>query len=174
MNWLPIPNYEKYYSISEEGQIKRLVKRHSKPANALLAQWRDSIGYWRVSLTDEFGLVTTYPVHRLVALAFIGTCPEGQECHHKDHDKNNNHKDNLEYVTRAKNIKLSFASGTRKVARGERANSKLNKMQVLEIRESWRTEKPRPTYLKLAKRYGVTHVAIMNAIKRKSWKHLGG
>ena len=46
-----------------------------------------------------------YRVHRLVAEAFIGPCPEDKEVNHKDLNKSNNHISNLEYVTRSENIK---------------------------------------------------------------------
>lgn len=42
-------------------------------------------------------------VHRLVARAFLGPCPPGQEVCHWDGDPANNRIDNLRYDTRASN-----------------------------------------------------------------------
>jgi hypothetical protein len=40
----------------------------------------------------------------LVALAFLGPCPDGQEVRHLDGDPLNNRVDNLEYGSRTENI----------------------------------------------------------------------
>ncbi|UCF55879.1 MAG: HNH endonuclease, partial [Deltaproteobacteria bacterium] len=50
-------------------------------------------------------------VHRLVAEAFIGSCPEAHEINHKDCDPSNNHVSNLEWVTRKENIAHAVKMG---------------------------------------------------------------
>jgi len=52
-----------------------------------------------------FGQQFTRYVHRLVAAAFIGPCPEGHHVHHIDNDPSNNFIENLRYVTPAEHIK---------------------------------------------------------------------
>ncbi len=53
-------------------------------------------------------------VHRLVALAFLGSPdPVAWQVHHKDGNRSNNHVDNLQYVTPSQNIRLSYVSPTR-------------------------------------------------------------
>ena len=42
-------------------------------------------------------------IHRLVAEAFLGPCPNGCIVHHKDHNRRNPKLDNLEYVTLSDN-----------------------------------------------------------------------
>lgn len=42
-------------------------------------------------------------VHRLVLEAFIGECPEGMECDHKDRNRSNNRLENLHWVTQQHN-----------------------------------------------------------------------
>ena len=53
-------------------------------------------------------------VHRLVAVAFLGVPdPLAWQVHHKDSNKSNNHVENLEYVTPAQNVSLSYSNPTR-------------------------------------------------------------
>lgn len=69
-------------------------------------------------------------VHRLVATAFIGPCPEGKEVHHKDGNPTNNRVGNLEYITHAENIRHGYDN-----KRGENHHcAKLSDQQVKEIR----------------------------------------
>ena len=44
-------------------------------------------------------------IHRLVLEAFVGPCPEGKECNHKNHERDDNELTNLEWVTRSENNK---------------------------------------------------------------------
>ena len=60
-------------------------------------------------------------IHRLVALAFIGPCPEGKQVHHRDGNKRNPIARNLEYVSASENIKHAWATGLRKRLYGEEA-----------------------------------------------------
>ena len=46
-----------------------------------------------------------YRVHRLVLEAFVGQCPEGFECNHKNRDRSDNRLENLEWVTHIENLR---------------------------------------------------------------------
>lgn len=50
--------------------------------------------YWQVGTKGR-----AYPVHILVAYAFIGPRPEGYDVNHKDHNHDNNEIFNIEYLT---------------------------------------------------------------------------
>lgn len=53
-----------------------------------------------------------FDLHRLVCQAFHGPPPVGKgDVNHKDHDKSNNHPDNLEWVSRSENMTASYAVG---------------------------------------------------------------
>lgn len=43
-------------------------------------------------------------IHSLVLTLFVGECPTGLQCDHKDQNKENNHVDNLHWVTPYENI----------------------------------------------------------------------
>ena len=53
----------------------------------------------------------TYPVHRLVAWAFLGKCPEGKEIDHINRIRNDNRPENLRWLTRQENNWNSYAKG---------------------------------------------------------------
>lgn len=82
-----------------------------KPLSALVSS--DRLAAQRFSWAGQH-YRTTYSrsshdyayVHRLVAAAFFGPCPEGYEVHHRDEDKTNNLPDNFEYLEQATHRRL--------------------------------------------------------------------
>ena len=66
---------------------------------------RHSSGYYQVHITPS-----TFSVHRLVALAFLGRPPNEMawQVHHRDGNPSNNHVDNLEWVTPSQNGHYSY------------------------------------------------------------------
>jgi hypothetical protein len=49
------------------------------------------------------GVAKTIPIHRLVALTFLGECKKGDSVDHIDSNKNNNHISNLQYLSQRDN-----------------------------------------------------------------------
>lgn len=96
--WKDIKDYEGFYQISDEGQVRRLLK-HGKTK---LVKDREG-KYCTVSLSKK-GVKKSYNVHRLVAEHFLEQ-PEGcTEVNHKDGNKRNNHISNLEWVSQRQNL----------------------------------------------------------------------
>lgn len=110
-------------------------------------------------LNDGKGKVTCRYVHRLVAEAFIGSCPaDGLLVCHNDGNTSNNHAGNLRWDTYAGNAADRILHGTNGV--------KLTADAVLLIRESGLSPS------ELAKRFGV-HSSTVHKIRRgQCWKHL--
>ena len=88
-NYLIFPN-GKMYSVITGKEIKGRVGNH---------------GYQYVTIEKKNVLV-----HRLMAKHFIGDLQD-KEVNHKDGNKLNNCAENLEWVTRAENIRHAYANG---------------------------------------------------------------
>lgn len=102
------PTHHPNYDVSSWGRVMSRAQRKPK-----ILKWQfPSHGYPTVSL----GKGKQFLVHRLVAAAFLGPCPSGQEVCHRDDNPRNPALSNLEYGTRKDNIAGS-------VARGRFANS---------------------------------------------------
>jgi hypothetical protein len=89
------------YQVSDLGRVySHVSKKYLRPGVA-------SHGYPTVAL----GRGNTRTVHSLVAEAFIGPCPVGQEVRHGDDNRKNPRLDNLEYGTRKQNVADMFRRG---------------------------------------------------------------
>lgn len=101
------------YSVSDDGRVR------NNKTGKILTQNPDTNGYLSVGLCRD-GKQTTKRVHRLVAEAFIPNPLNLHDINHKDGNKNNNHKLNLEYCTRSYNMIHSYrvlGNGTRATVR---------------------------------------------------------
>lgn len=85
------------YCITLNGKIYSI-----KSKRFLNHQYTDG-GYECITLRVS-GKTKTLKIHRLVALAYLPNPKDLPEVNHIDGDKRNNHKDNLEWVTRSQNI----------------------------------------------------------------------
>ncbi len=110
--WKTVPMYSRYEA-SSNGVIRRKRKKRILPTY----ENKTSKGtYKTVSLVDDHGKRRTQFVHRLTCLAFHGVPPEYPkiDTNHKDGDKHNNREDNLEWLTRSKNVKHAYETGLNK------------------------------------------------------------
>jgi hypothetical protein len=111
--WIPIRGFENYYSVSNKGRIKTtsrfFIAKHGEryPVHEkILKQDLTDNGYLRVTLSvSEIDLQKRFSVHRLVAIHFISN-PDGKpNVNHKDGNRRNNYKENLEWCTQKENIR---------------------------------------------------------------------
>lgn len=91
------------YYVKEDGTV---IGKYGKPLKPRL---RGSYNSVRI----HYGEITkgNINIHRMVAEVYLGECPDGFVVNHKDGNKLNNHKDNLEYVTRSENQKHAYRTG---------------------------------------------------------------
>ena len=99
--WKPIEGYEGRYEVSNYGRVKSYVidKQNGKIINGV----RSKLGYRVVRLYSCAGESRWYPIHRLVASAFIENPNDFKEINHKDEIKDHNWVGNLEWCDRGYN-----------------------------------------------------------------------
>lgn len=114
--WRDVPGYEGLYMVSDSGIVTRSTNFRG-PAGALKAR-HDPNGYLTVDLYKD-GNGKRVRVHRIVAAAFYGI-HEGLTVNHKDGNKENNHVDNLEWLTLSDNHKHAYKTGLKVVTDKQR------------------------------------------------------
>lgn len=175
--WKPVKHYESYYEVSNKGNIRSIERIVVLPTHQylkrqkIIKQFKDRRGYFHVKLYNGFGECKSLTTHRIVALTFIDN-PEGLiEVNHIDHNKHNNHVDNLEWITRSDNIKHSYIHRDPKTYKGSgNKNAKLTEEQVKNIRKEYKNNKI--TYKELAYKNNVGVTLIGYIVNNKVWKHV--
>jgi hypothetical protein len=112
--WKAVPGYEGLYEVSDTGLVKSLSDRFGR--ERILKAAPATGGYLQVTLTRH-GVRASCRVHVLIASAFIGPRPDGQEVRHLDGNRRNNDLRNLRYGTQSRNTLDSVAHGTHNQAR---------------------------------------------------------
>lgn len=170
--WRDIVGYVGKYQVSNTGEIKRITATNKTPPNHIMALTPDKKGYLRVSLYRDRRAIT-YKVHRLVAQAWIGECPDGYQVNHKDGHKRNNHVNNLEYATNRENALHARDTGLRDNIdfTGIRNPSvKLTDDQVQEIKLLLRDTSL--SQRAIGDLYGVEKSIIGLIYRGKNWAHI--
>ena len=88
--WKILDNFSKY-EISSFGNIRNKLKNVLKPTL--------KSGYYCVGIRNNENKTCPMKIHRLVALTFIPNPENKYTVNHKDHNKENNNVDNLEWAT---------------------------------------------------------------------------
>lgn len=175
---VPVEPFGKVYAVSNIGRIMRYKKgKYKKPYILKPFPYGRNSAYLGVEFNYK-GKRERHVVHLLVALAFLGPKPEGYEVNHKDTDKRNNNKTNLEYLTPKENTKHAIEHGKFVfLAKGEdHHKAKLSKNRVIQLRKAFERK---PTYIgkwafciKMSERLGVTPVTIGHIINYKTWRDI--
>lgn len=152
------------YAVSYDGFVVRLTSRTSAKAGSIVKSFLSREGYVRVSLTRKKHLL-----HRLVAAAFLESCPTRHVVNHKDGNKLNNNAENLEYVTQRENITHGYETGLSPSYGETHGMAKLIEKEIVEIKAA-----TGDCHLcsKLAAKYGVCRSMIWNIRAGRSWKHV--
>lgn len=165
LEWKSVIGYPQY-AICEDGSVMRIVSSRTRgKAGDLVSPGVAGKGYLMVGLRDAPRARKFMYVHRLVALHFI-TKGDGNEVNHKDGNKRNNHRSNLEWVTRAEN--MSHAKATGLSVRGQRVKgARLTATLVEEIRA--RLQKGEK-HKDIAVDYGVVRSTVSQIRRNANWR----
>lgn len=164
--WRQVPGWEDY-EISTYGRVRSWKTRTCAKPGAILAWLKGPRGYPQVNLHKD-GKRASTPVHQLVAMAYLGPYPEGQEVRHLDGNPGNPNLSNLRYGTPSENYEDARKHGT--YSHGERhGKSTVTADDVREIRRLRREGR----YLReLAALFSQSTTNISDICNRKTWTHL--
>ena len=173
MIWKKVRNN---YEVSDCGLVRRAMDSpcewpatNTKPGRECKF-YKTPDGYLKTGLRID-GKTKVFSVHRLVAEAFMGTCPVGCEVNHKDGNKENNCLKNLEYVSHASNMRHASRLELWKNS-GYRGKSQwkavLDDDAVREIRAS----RGIVTRAVLAAKFCVCKTTITRVQRGQCWRHV--
>lgn len=162
-----IKGYEDLYMIDEQGIV--ISFHYSKPRQ-ITPIVTPQTGYYMINLIDKNGVQKIKKYHRLVAETFIPN-PENKRCvNHKDGDKLNNLKTNLEWNTYKENTQHALMTGLIKTGQ-DSPNAKLNNELVKNI----------VTLAKEGKKYSeiineleldIHTTTVSNIVNNRTWTHV--
>lgn len=151
------------YSCDRNGNI---LSHHFNRNKALALRPVGRGGYYQVILQNKTQKIVALN-HLVIFLFFNGEYDSSLQVDHIDGNKSNLEISNLEAVTRSENLLRSYKNGTH-FQGGERSPaSKLNAVQIAEIRNRYMAG---DTQRSLAKIYRVTHQNIWCIVHNKSWR----
>ena len=105
--WKPIPGWEDRYDISNRGRVRNAQTRTVRALSTTAKKYR------AITFKCGGGATKSYLIHRLVALAFIGSQPTAKHnVGHRDGDRSNNRAENLRWVTQRENEQDKVEHGT--------------------------------------------------------------
>lgn len=162
----PLPGFEGHYDVSDDGEVRRVVKGKG----GILGPLRPFIlrgGYPCVypSKNDRRRQVM---VHTAVAAAFLGPRPEGHTINHKNGIKTDNRAINLEYVTQKENA--AHAANLGLIQHGSsRWNARLSERDIVVLR---RLSAAGVSVDDLAHGFAVHRGTIRDALVGRTWKHV--
>lgn len=173
--WKQIPGYRRYI-INEDSDILALPWVIQKKRSSIytyceggpISQRLAPDGYVVASLFNDRGIKCQRLVHRLVMLTFDPI--EGyRDVNHKNTDKTDNRRCNLEWCTKQENNRHAKTMGL--IKKGHDVNhSKLAESEAREIKGTYTGQRGELTIL--GGRYGISKQAVRAIVSGKNWKYL--
>lgn len=174
--WRPLPSGN-FYEVSSFGRIRswkcqgrRFGLRRKSPR--ILRPKITRGGYLSVALQVD-GRSSHRTVHSIVAEVFLGERPDGCVVNHKDFNKQNNHPDNIEYVTRQENERHALVGGhkqntvpIRQQLSNDSPTRRLTAADVLSIRKLFREG---ATVEDIGSQFGIKANYVISVCKGRKW-----
>ncbi len=155
--WRPVPGFSGYL-------VSNLGRVYSGHSDRCLTPQPSGRGHLRVALRRA-GETHMKLVHRLVLLAFVGPCPPGKECLHRDDVPSNNRLSNLRWGTRKENRQDAVRNERRRG--GKQEGQALTRDQVRTIKRHLKTK---VAVAKIARAFKVSRTTIKKIADGKIWK----
>jgi len=141
--WKDVIGYEGCYQVSNEGRVRsidRLVRHHRggvrrMKGRLLSTHPRNQQGHLAMGLYKEGQRRTLY-VHQLVARAWIGPCPYGQQVRHGPNGMLDNSVSNLCYGTPQEDAQDKWRDGTHRSKPVRRSDGKVFRSMVAAAKAS--------------------------------------
>lgn len=165
--WKPVPGYEELVEVSNHGRLRSTPRKLGGEITAVRGKRAEITRYLCANLPGPvcgYGNPrsrvrdTTWkvPVHRIVALVFLGVPPkEKKYINHKDGNKLNNCVENLEYCTNGENVRHAWATG---LTKGNMRKKRLSAEIYDEIRDAY--NHGGWTYDRLAVKYNISSAQV--------------
>ena len=171
--WKPVLGFATGYEVSNQGRIRfkgREVKCHIGDRGYVKATLRGNPESRRRSVR----------VHRLVAEAFVGRCPDGQQVNHIDGKKTNNCASNLEYVTPSQNMHHAWRTGLVKSRDAEYRKSRQLRLALPPPPKKLTAEKVRlirslaeqHSARRIAPMFNLHHETVCRILRKETWGHV--
>lgn len=155
MIWLPIRGYEGLYEVSEDGQVRSVLNGR----NRLLRGFK-SHGYSYVELSKD-GKQAKHRIARLVATEFVRPPLDGQQVNHLDHNTNNDHFTNLEWVSPQENAQHAARAGRRALKLNPEAVKRCRAMAAGGAGQR-----------EIGRALGVSHKTVAGILEGRYWAHV--
>lgn len=158
--WLPVVGLAGRYEVSDLGGF-----RNSR--TGVIRRPGPNRGYQQVNIMTG-GRRIAVKIHRAVLEAFVGPCPAGMECRHRDNNPSNNHLTNLAWGTPVENAADRAAHGTQQRGTGV-PSAVLTEAGVTALRQARANGS---TLDQLAARFGVSAVQASRIASGQAWRHV--
>lgn len=164
-----IPKFPEY-AITRTGRIWSFPRQGSSSLGRWLKPYKDSQGYFQVSLYEE-GKRTNKLVHHLVLEVYGQPRKKGQIARHLNGNKIDNRNKNLVWGTHKENSDDMIKHNTVPNRKGEsNGRAKLTIEEVKLIRKLYL--QPKISLWFLARHFNMSLYAIWAVVTRKTWKHV--
>lgn len=152
------------YSVSNLGRVRRDASACGAVPGRILKQRTTRLDrYPHVSLSVD-GVVRRARVAHLVAAAFLGPRPLGNEVNHKNGDKGDSRAGNLEWATRNDNQRHAYRMGLR-----HPTHIRLKESDVRRIRELWSAGR---TQRSIGSEYQMHQASVSAIVTKRTWARL--
>lgn len=161
-SWRVVADYPDY-DVSCRGRV-----RSRRSSGERILRQVTVRGYMKVNLHNDAG-VKMLSVHRLVLEAFVGPCPRGLVCRHLNSVRSDNRVENLVWGTHKENANDRERTENHNRGSGN-PRAKLSDSDVAEMRKAFAGGGV--SFCALAKKYGVTSVAVRYAVRGATWSNV--